>query len=417
MNTKTSRFGLKAVLSAVLVLTLIFAGLALTVSAADDAKLVSVTSGATTTEYATLAEAVAALADGDTVKLLGDVTVTETVAFEKNVTLDLNGFSFIIESADAAAPVATAVAALTLTDLSEAREGTVYGNIAVGAAGSLTVNYANFRYGLDLGEALVSTAIAADRCVKVSGVPTKIAADATKVEGRVQITDHEYEFVADGDVHNEVCACEYVKPASSAAHSGGTATCIDLAVCEACGAEYGDFVDHVFAYTFNSTQHFEECTVCELEKNHENHYGGTATCSSQAVCENANCGHGYGATPAHTPAGDLVDGTDTYHWQICSVCNQPCNYVAHTYPETWTVITEATHGEEGLRERVCDCGHKITSAIPVLDAGEFPAWAIVLIVILVILVVAVAVFALIWFVVKKKSFADLKALFAKKTEA
>jgi hypothetical protein len=222
-------------------------------------------------------------------------------------------------------------------------------------------------------------------------------------------------MVSEGDLHREVCKCTSVKPGSEGTHTGGTATCIDLKKCEVCGAEYGDYTDHTFAWTASSTHHFEECTVCELEKNHEKHYGGTATCSKQAVCENANCGHGYGETLPHTPAGALVDGSDTNHWQLCTVCSSIANVSAHSYPAEWTVITEPTHDTEGLRERVCECGHKITKVTPVLDPAEFPAWAIVLIVVLCALVAAVGVFALIWFVIKKKSFADLKAVFSKKT--
>lgn len=42
-------------------------------------------------EYATLAEAVAAAKDGETVKLAGDVTVTKPIEVTKSMTLDLNG--------------------------------------------------------------------------------------------------------------------------------------------------------------------------------------------------------------------------------------------------------------------------------------------------------------------------------------
>ena len=153
--------------------------------------------------------------------------------------------------------------------------------------------------------------------------------------------------------------------------------------------------------------------MCEDRINREAHTGGTATCSEQAKC--TVCNHGYGATLAHTPSGNLVDGSDSLHWYVCSVCGGQASVSAHIYPSDWTVITEPTHDAEGLRERACACGHKITSAIPVLEAGEFPVVAIVFIVIGCVLVAAFAIFAIIWFGVKKKSFADLKAVFSKKT--
>ena len=411
MNTVKSRFGLRAAFSVLIVLTFIFSALALTVSAADE-KAASVTTAGVATEYATLDEAVAALNDGDTLTLLDDATVSP-ITIAKEITLDLNGNTLTAATKEDTT-VIIANAKVTIVDGSENKKGMINGTLTIGDTGALDINGGSFKKGLDFGTTLVSAVISPDLCVKISGVPTAVAADATKLEGNIQVTEHTYEYVAETDSHYEVCKCEYVKPDSTVAHTGGTATCIALKACEVCGASYGELADHNFAYTADSNYHFEECTVCELEKNHEKHFGGSATCSAQAVCEAANCGHGYGATLAHTPAGDLIDGNESSHWQICSVCNGIANVPSHIYPADWTVITEPTHDTEGLRERTCACGHKITKATPVLDPAEFPAWAIVLIVILCVLVLAVGVFALIWFVVKKKSFADLKAVFSKK---
>jgi len=58
---------------------------------------------------------------------------------------------------------------------------------------------------------------------------------------------------------------------NKAPHEGGEATCQDKAVCEVCGAEYG-------------------------EKDADNHFGGEATCSAKAVCE--GCGEEYGEVDA-----------------------------------------------------------------------------------------------------------------------
>ena len=414
MNNVKSRFGLRALSSALLVLMLIFSVLAVTVGAADE-KEAKVTSGSDTVEYATVAEAIAALKDGDTLTLLDDATV-EPLVIAKEVTVDLNGNTLTAAAKDPNT-VITANAKVTVTDLSEDKKGMINGTLAIGEGGSLTLLGGRYKKGLDLGTALLTSVIPEEVCVTVSGIPTAIADDATKLDDDFSIVAHGFKFVVDGDNHYEVCGCNYVKPGSNVPHFGGTATCIDLKVCEACGAEYGDYVEHNFVHTADSVNHFEECTVCELEKNHEKHYGGTATCSAQAVCEAPNCGHGYGATLEHTPTGDLVDGNDTLHWQICSVCNSPANVQAHTYTE-WTTVTEPTHDTEGSRESTCACGHKITRSIAVLEPDEFPAWAIVLIVIHCVIVIAIAVFAIIWFAVKKKSFADLKAVFSmKKTEA
>ena len=67
--------------------------------------------------------------------------------------------------------------------------------------------------------------------------------------------------------------------ASTCEHTGGTATCKDLAVCDLCGVTYGDYADHV--------------------------EGTAATCTSLAKC--SVCEKTYGALGAHT----FTDGVCT----------------------------------------------------------------------------------------------------------
>lgn len=69
--------------------------------------------------------------------------------------------------------------------------------------------------------------------------------------------------------------------ASLCNHTGGTATCSKKAVCELCGAEYGDTAPHT---------------------------GGTATCAKRAVCD--ICSQEYGRTAPHKEA-DFNDVCDT----------------------------------------------------------------------------------------------------------
>ena len=70
---------------------------------------------------------------------------------------------------------------------------------------------------------------------------------------------------------------------STCEHTGGTATCKDQAVCELCGASYGELAAHV---------------------------GGTATCTTFAKCD--VCENGYGKLAAHT----FTDGVC-----VCGVTN------------------------------------------------------------------------------------------------
>ena len=146
--------------------------------------------------------------------------------------------------------------------------------------------------------------------------------------------------------HWQVCTCGVVF--HKAQHSGGTATCIDKAVCEFCKAEYGEKLPHDFtaetvdakylksaATCTEKAVYYKSCAVCGLssegtadeatffsgnaldhdwgawtqnsdEKTHtrickrdtshtetENCHGGTATCKAQAICE--ICGDSYGS--------------------------------------------------------------------------------------------------------------------------
>ena len=47
-----------------------------------------------------------------------------------------------------------------------------------------------------------------------------------------------------------------------AAHSGGTATCSSKAVCDVCKAEYGTTTNHTFISKHDDTQHWKECNAC-----------------------------------------------------------------------------------------------------------------------------------------------------------
>lgn len=89
-------------------------------------------------------------------------------------------------------------------------------------------------------------------------------------------------------------------------HTGGTATCLKKAVCDFCGEEYGDLADHTYGVTYKTDgkYHWKECEVCGQETEKEAHKGGTATTTKKAVCD--VCGAAYGdlkqkdPTPAAT---------------------------------------------------------------------------------------------------------------------
>ena len=125
-------------------------------------------------------------------------------------------------------------------------------------------------------------------------------------------TDKTVKYGALGGLLKEDGTCE-------GEHSGGTATCKEQAICGNCGASYGELMDHNWkkgecTYGCN-TQHDPHdwesgiCNVCGLVCAHT---GGTATCTTLAVCD--ICKTAYGELGGHTynTAGS------------CTVCDYVC---------------------------------------------------------------------------------------------
>lgn len=166
-------------------------------------------------------------------------------------------------------------------------------------------------------------------------------AEANKVGQNVEVSDAAYDFGSamkkSGNYFFTVKAVDSEAyftdsdDANSSAyaytcdHSGGTATCIDSAVCDSCGESYGkaDADNHKSdeKMYYDSTGHWHRCsscgekvdstthtpgaaatettpqicTVCSYEikpMSGHTHKGGTATCISAAIC--TDCGKSYG---------------------------------------------------------------------------------------------------------------------------
>ena len=88
-------------------------------------------------------------------------------------------------------------------------------------------------------------------------------------------------------------------------------------------------------WTTTETEHYKVCKNdnCEVESERGNHSGGTATCTEKAVC--STCGVAYGTT------------------------------LDHTYGD-WTVALEPTTTSEGVLKRTCGCGHNEVKPIKAL---------------------------------------------------
>ncbi len=117
----------------------------------------------------------------------------------------------------------------------------------------------------------------------------------------------------------------------SYAHSGGTATCKSQAQCTTCGELYGSTGEHGWESDFNTTQHWERCKYCDDTRRTTNHYGGTATCQTQARCE--GCDQLYGSKADHVWSENYIYD-ETYHWQKCQNCTAVQNKEKHDGPES-----------------------------------------------------------------------------------
>ena len=94
-------------------------------------------------------------------------------------------------------------------------------------------------------------------------------------------------------------------------HTGGTATCTKKAVCDFCGEQYGECASHNYGdkYESDGTYHWKKCQNegCDATTEKEAHKGGEATTTKRAVCE--VCGAEYGDLKEEDPKpADKTEG-------------------------------------------------------------------------------------------------------------
>ena len=219
------------------------------------------------------------------------------------------------------------------------------------------------------------------------------------IEGPV---DHTWE--------NGICAvCGY-----NCVHTGGTATCSQLAQCELCGSLYGDYdPDNHKAleiWTQENGKHYHVCEYgCGTHLEEADCFGGTATCIEKAICEICKEEYGQISASSHTnlvkkeakPATHLAEGNIEYyycdgckkyftdeggtqettlektilpklaehtadgtgwhtdpdsHWHICA-CGEKLDQGTHIF--NWVTDQEASETKAGLKHEECTvCGYK-----------------------------------------------------------
>lgn len=145
--------------------------------------------------------------------------------------------------------------------------------------------------------------------------------------------------------------------------------------------------------------------VCGINGNHKETVacsGGTATCTEKAVCE--VCNTAYGEALGHD-ARDVWSTDADNHWHECTRCEEQLDKAAH-----------ADENSDGKCD-ICDYamgtpenpGGDIEPEKTGLSGGAIAGIAVGS-----VAVAGLGGFSLLWFVIKKKSFADLIAIFKKK---
>ena len=178
----------------------------------------------------------------------------------------------------------------------------------------------------------------------------------------------------------------------------------------------------------NGRYHWHTCS-CTEEFDKVEHSGGTATCTEKAVC--SVCNAAYGNTAAHNHGTEWQKNADE-HWNECE-CGDKANKAAHadtdnngkcdTCEYQMSTIPDNPDNPDDTPDNPDDTpdnpnntpdNPNNTPDDPTDDKDGLGAGAIVGIVIGSVAVVGVGGFALFWFVIKKKTWAEFLAIFKKK---
>lgn len=179
------------------------------------------------------------------------------------------------------------------------------------------------------------------------------------------------------------------------------------------------------AWQSDSTRHWHDCS-CGTKVDVAPHTPDRSEATETEAVKCTVCG--YIITPAlghDTHAPDTEWHFDaTKHWHNCTGCSQKLDEGAHAFGD-WTITVKPEVGVAGEKERECSvCGFKENAPVEALGdeqpGGEQPektglsGGAIAGIAVGSVAVAGVGGFSVFWFVIKKKKFADLIAIFKKK---
>ena len=230
---------------------------------------------------------------------------------------------------------------------------------------------------------------------------TKAKCDVCKSEYG-DVLGHKYgEWVSNGNnTHTKTCGRDSTHKVTENC-GGGTATCTAKAVCGDCESEYGNMLEHTYDKTVATSNYLEDAATCTSKAV----YYKSCVCGLASKSETFE----YGEVLGHTYQENWCSDENS-HWHECE-CGEKSDVAAHSW-NNGIVNKEPTTKEECERVFTCnDCGiQKIES----IAKKEVPVGAIVGATVGGAGVVGLGGFTFVWFVVKKKSWAELLAIFKRK---
>ncbi len=182
----------------------------------------------------------------------------------------------------------------------------------------------------------------------------------------------------------------------------------------------GTYHDHDFsAWVTDETSHKLTCSVCGTvdAESVGKHDGGAATCNKLASCK--LCGIAYGEYDLTKHVFDMNVGTKDMHWTECSVCaaEKPDSRAAHSFGDDgscdvceWMKAPAPTTPVDPPAEEP-PTEEPPTEEPPTEERGGLPSAAVVGITAGSVIALEAGAFAIFWFLIKKKRFADIGSIF------
>ena len=232
-------------------------------------------------------------------------------------------------------------------------------------------------------------------CTEVNGKVAHSGGTATCVsKAKCEVCNAEYGELAShtysenwtctSEGHYKACTVEGCDAHTElATHTGGTSTCKALGTCSECGEAYGTLAAHTWEEVVNAdflaskatctakATYYKSCAVCgdtstETFEAGEllAHTGGTATCTTKAVC--TLCNQPYGELASHK------GGTATCQSKaVCEVCNQPYGELATTHVWADSYVKDGANGHyHPCSQQGCDAHSEVEAHVPGTPATE-----------------------------------------------